>query len=77
MMEKDDDFEEHEDMHEVRKLVDSVTVESQLQNLIQLVWYSLPQQSKTADTLEERLLHLVNRAMENLREDERFLGGKS
>ena len=49
-------------------------IDSQLRNLINMCWMTLPAEKKTIDELERIFKHIVDRAFRDLREDRVIFG---
>lgn len=71
------DPDDEESMERVRGFLSPASVDQSVRHAIQMCWMLLPQEKKNVDDLEKEFRRIVDRAIENLREDDQSFGGSS
>ena len=69
------DPDDEESFDKMRDLFSPAQVDQSVRQALQLCWMMLPQDKRNIDELERRFCRIVDRALENLREDDQTFGG--
>lgn len=64
-----DDESKEPDMSRIRSLFGPGQVDQTIRNAIQICWMMLPDEKKTPDDLEKAIREIVDRAIQDFRED--------
>ncbi|MCA9007540.1 MAG: hypothetical protein KDA70_19870, partial [Planctomycetaceae bacterium] len=67
--------DDEESFDKMRDLFSPAQVDQSVRQALQLCWMMLPQDKRNVDELELQFRRIVDRALENIREDDQAFGG--
>lgn len=70
------DPNDEESFDKLRDLFSPAQVDQSVRQALQLCWMLLPQEKRNIGELEQQFRRIVDRALENLREDGQAFGGQ-
>ena len=68
------DPDDEESFDKMRDLFSPAQVDQSVRQALQLCWMMLPQDKRNVDELEQQFRRIVDRALENMREDDQAFG---
>ncbi|WP_417376349.1 hypothetical protein [Gimesia maris] len=69
------DPDDEESFDKMRDLFSPAQVDQSVRQALQMCWMMLPQDKRNVDELEQQFRRIVDRALQDLREDDQAFGG--
>lgn len=70
------DPNDEESFDKLREFLNPAQVDQSVRQALQLCWMILPQEKRNVEELEQQFRRIVDRALQNMREDDQAFGGQ-